>query len=59
MDINDLRSAVTVLGFLLFLGLVARTWAARAKPGHDQACRLVFEGDPTPDGLTGKEPGHG
>ena len=26
MDLNDLRSAVTLLSLLLFLGLVAWTW---------------------------------
>ena len=45
MDINDLRSLITVAGFALFLGLVAHVWRRRAKPLHDAASRLVFEGE--------------
>lgn len=45
MDINDLRSLITVAGFGLFLGLVAHVWRRRAKPAHDEASRLVFEGE--------------
>ena len=45
MDINDIRTGVTVLGFILFTALVARTWRPRAKIEHAQASNLVFEGE--------------
>lgn len=45
MDINDIRSLTTVLGFLLFLVLVFRAWSRRARESHEQASQLVFEGE--------------
>jgi cytochrome c oxidase cbb3-type subunit 4 len=45
MDINDLRSAVTVFGLLLFLALVAWVYNARRREAFDAAARLPFEGD--------------
>ena len=37
MDINDLRSAITVLSLLLFVALMVWTWRPRAKRDHDAA----------------------
>jgi cytochrome c oxidase cbb3-type subunit 4 len=45
MDINDLRSAITVLSLLLFVALVAWTWRPRARHDHDAAARLPFDGE--------------
>jgi len=45
MDINDLRSAVTVLSLLLFVALLAWTWRPRARREHDAAARLPFDGE--------------
>jgi len=45
MDINDLRSAVTVLSLLLFVALMAWTWRPRARRDHDAAARLPFDGE--------------
>jgi cytochrome c oxidase cbb3-type subunit IV len=45
MDINDLRSAVTVSGLLLFLALVAWVYSARRRGAFDAAAQLPFEGD--------------
>lgn len=45
MDINDIRSLTTVSGFLLFLILAVRAWSRRARPAHEQASQLVFEGE--------------
>ena len=45
MDINDVRSLITVVGFGCFLGLVAHVWRARALPAHRAASQLVFEGE--------------
>ncbi len=42
MDVNDLRSAVTVTLFLLFLALVAYTWSRKRKPEYDEAAMLPF-----------------
>ncbi|HEY6353534.1 MAG TPA: cbb3-type cytochrome c oxidase subunit 3 [Burkholderiaceae bacterium] len=45
MDINDLRSAVTVLSLLLFVALMAWTWRPRARHDHEAASRLPFDGE--------------
>jgi len=45
MDINDLRSAVTVLGLLLFLVLVCRVYAGRRRQEFDEAARLPLDGE--------------
>ena len=46
MDIiNDIRSAVTVLGFVLFLALVRWVWDARRRGAFDAAAQLPFQGD--------------
>ena len=56
MDINDLRSLVTVLGFLLFLALVARVWRRRALASHQRAALLVFEGEADPSQESARVP---
>jgi cytochrome c oxidase cbb3-type subunit IV len=43
MDINDLRSAVTVVSLLTFLGIVAWAWSRRNKAGFDEAAQLPFQ----------------
>jgi cytochrome c oxidase cbb3-type subunit 4 len=45
IDINDIRSAVTVAGFVLFLALVRWVWAARRRAAFDAAAQLPFEGE--------------
>ena len=45
MELNDIRSLVTLTSFLLFIGLVARVWRHRARRGHEQAAQLVFQGE--------------
>jgi cytochrome c oxidase cbb3-type subunit IV len=45
MDINDLRSAVTVIGLALFLVLVRWAWASRRRSAFDAAAMLPFEGE--------------
>ncbi|MEK7435541.1 MAG: cbb3-type cytochrome c oxidase subunit 3 [Pseudomonadota bacterium] len=52
MDINTLRSIVTVLAFAAFIGIVLWAYSDRSKAGFDQAARLPFEEDE--DGI-----GHG
>ncbi|MFT3759095.1 cbb3-type cytochrome oxidase subunit 3 [Thauera sp.] len=48
MDINDLRSVITVLGFLCFLGIVAWAYSKHAKAGFDEAARLPLSDDDLP-----------
>ncbi|MEZ5702075.1 MAG: cbb3-type cytochrome c oxidase subunit 3 [Burkholderiaceae bacterium] len=43
MDINFLRSAVTVISFVTFLGIVAWAWSRRNKAGFDEAAQLPFQ----------------
>ena len=43
MDVNDLRSAVTVIGLVLFLALVVWTWRRSGKAAFDEAAQLPFE----------------
>ena len=54
MDINDLRSILTVLAFLCFLGIAAWAYSSKAKKGFDEAAQLPFADDDMP----GTEPGH-
>ena len=45
MDLNDIRSGITLLSLLLFLGLMAWTWWPSRREDLDAAARLPFEGD--------------
>ncbi len=45
MDVNDLRSAVTLLSFLLFVGLMAWVFRPRNRAAFDEAAQLPFDGD--------------
>lgn len=45
MDINDLRSIVTVVSLLTFVGIIAWTWSKRNKDGFEEAARLPFNDD--------------
>ena len=57
MDINDLRSAVTVLSLLLFVALMVWTWRPRARHDHEAAARLPFDGESRDgDRATGGQP---
>ena len=42
MDINELRSAVTVFSLMVFIVLVARTWSRRNQSNFDEAAQLPF-----------------
>jgi len=46
MDINDLRSFLTVLMFVLFIGIVWWTYSAKHKQGFDEAARLALDDEP-------------
>jgi len=45
MDINDVRSLVTLLGLGLFLALVAWTWWPARRQAHASAAALPFQGE--------------
>jgi len=45
MDINLLRSIVTVVAFVVFIGIVFWAWSRRNKARFDEAARLPFEQD--------------
>jgi cbb3-type cytochrome oxidase subunit 3 len=42
MDVNDLRVAVTLTGFVLFLVLVLHTYSRRRRADHEAAAMLPF-----------------
>jgi len=42
MDVNDLRSGVTLLSMLLFVGIVVWAWAKRNRRHFDEAAQLPF-----------------
>ena len=43
MDINDIRSAVTVLSLVLFVGIVAWAWSRRNQADFEAAAQLPFD----------------
>jgi cytochrome c oxidase cbb3-type subunit 4 len=45
MDINDLRSAVTVIGLLVFVGMVVWVYRAPRRKAFDAAAQLPFAGE--------------
>ena len=45
MDLNDLRSVVTLLSFVLFAGLATWTWLPRRRGAMDEAAHLPFAGE--------------
>ena len=49
MDINDLRSVVTLLLFFVFIGIVAWAWSRRNKKRFDDAAKLPFADDERSD----------
>jgi len=42
MEVNILRSLVTVISLVLFLALVAWTWSRSRKAAFDEAAQLPF-----------------
>ncbi|MDP2829839.1 MAG: cbb3-type cytochrome c oxidase subunit 3 [Sulfuricellaceae bacterium] len=45
MDINDLRSIMTVIFFALFVGIVIWAFSPSRKKEFDEAARLVMDND--------------
>ncbi len=42
MDLNVLRIAVTVVSFVVFIGIVVWAWSRRNKAAFDEAAHLPF-----------------
>ena len=55
MDINDLRSVITLVSLLLFVALAVWTWRPHARREHDAAARLPFDGEALEAGRITKE----
>jgi cytochrome c oxidase cbb3-type subunit IV len=53
MDINVMRSIVTVLAFATFIAIVLWAYSDRSKAAFDEAARLPF--DEEDDGIHGGE----
>jgi len=45
MDINDMRSIMTVLTFVIFIGIVLWAYGGRRRAAFDEAARLPFTED--------------
>lgn len=45
LDVNTLRSVVTVVSFLTFLGIIAWAYARSNKRDFDEAANLPFDQD--------------
>jgi len=45
VDINDLRSTVTVVSLLLFVGIAVWTWQRSRRDAFDEAAQLPFADD--------------
>jgi cytochrome c oxidase cbb3-type subunit 4 len=45
MDLIDLRSIMTVLAFLTFVGIVLWAWSGRRRTAFDEAAKLPFTED--------------
>ncbi|WP_227816999.1 cbb3-type cytochrome oxidase subunit 3 [Nitrogeniibacter aestuarii] len=50
MEINDLRSILTVIALLCFLGIVAWAYSKGAKKGFEEAAQLPFTDEDPPAG---------
>jgi len=45
MDINTLRSATTLVSFVVFIGIVWWAWSRKRSADFEQAAQLPFEQD--------------
>jgi cytochrome c oxidase cbb3-type subunit IV len=54
MDLNDIRSIMTVVAFATFLGIVAWAYSGRRKEAFDEAARMALEDDEPTDNRSGK-----
>jgi cytochrome c oxidase cbb3-type subunit 4 len=52
MDLTTLRTSITVLALLAFLGIVAWAWSSRRAADFEAAARLPLEEDGPPNGAS-------
>jgi cytochrome c oxidase cbb3-type subunit IV len=45
MDLNDLRSVITIASFATFLGVVWWAYSARRRSGFERAAQSILEED--------------
>ncbi len=45
MDINDLRTIMTVVAFLTFIGIVIWAYSSKRRKAFDEAARMALEDD--------------
>ncbi len=43
MDINDIRSLITVISFVAFIGIVVWAYGSKRKSGFEAAARSVLD----------------
>jgi len=48
ISIDDLRAAITVISFLVFLAIVWWAWSSRRKGQFEEAARLVLDDESAP-----------
>ncbi len=53
MELNDLRSFVTLAGFVCFLAIAAWAYSRGARKGFDEAAMLPFADDEGHEGKDG------
>ncbi len=42
MELNDLRSVMTVVSFIVFVGIIVWAWQGRRRDNFDAAAQLPF-----------------
>lgn len=47
MDVNTLRALLTLICFVLFLGIIAWAWSSGSRTRFEQAARLPLDDDGT------------
>ncbi len=47
MDINDLRSIVTLVTFVMFAGIVAWAYSGHRRQAFEEAANVPFDEEPT------------
>jgi cytochrome c oxidase cbb3-type subunit 4 len=48
MDVNELRTALLVINFAVFIGIVVWAYSRKRKQRFDEAARLALDDDPVP-----------
>jgi cytochrome c oxidase cbb3-type subunit 4 len=56
IDLNTLRSAITVLAFACFIGIFLWAWSGRNRASFDEAKRLPFADESGADPFVGHTP---